>query len=193
MQHSTVKLLPVVAFAIIGTAAANAQSAIDQLRPLVETSARRLVIAEQVALAKWDSGGAVEDLPREAQIIMGALRDGESRGLEPTSVSNFFKAQIEANKLVQYSLLADWHRSGMAPSHPSIDLRTTIRPELEQYHSYCNVPRRSLNQACASCAVICGRRSEMAWSRASLVRALVDRSSCLSLAQAFSMGFRSGE
>jgi len=135
MQHSTAKLLPLVAFAIIGTAAASAQSAIDQLRPLVETSARRLIIAEQVALAKWDSGGAVEDLPREAQIIMGAVRDGESRGLEPTSVSNFFKAQIEANKLVQYSLLADWHRSGRAPSHPSIDLGTTIRPALDKLES----------------------------------------------------------
>lgn len=97
----------------------------------METSARRLTIAQQVALAKWDSGAAAEDLLREAQVITGAVRDGVSRGLDPTSVSNFFKAQIEANKVIQYSLLADWHRAGRAPTHAPIDLVATIRPELD--------------------------------------------------------------
>lgn len=49
----------------------------------------------------------------------------------------------------------------------------------EQYHSCCNVPSRSLNQASASLVVICRRRSEMAWSRAYLVRALVERNSAV--------------
>jgi chorismate mutase len=111
------KLAMILAFAIIGTSAARGQSAIDQLQPLVETSARRLLIAEQVALAKWDSGAAVEDLPREALVIRAAVRDIDSRGLDPTLVSNFFKAQIEANKVIQYSLLADWRPSGRAPAH----------------------------------------------------------------------------
>jgi chorismate mutase len=126
------KLRMVIAFAIIGTGAARAQGAIDRLQPLVETSARRLLIAERVALAKWDSGVAVDDESREAQVIMGAVKDGESRGLDPISVSNFFKAQIEANKVVQYSLLADWRRSGRAPAHPPINLVAAIRPELDQ-------------------------------------------------------------
>jgi chorismate mutase len=90
-----------------------------------------LLIAQQVALAKWDSGAAVEDLPREAQVITGAVKDGVSRGLDPTSVSNFFKAQIEANKVIQYSLLADRHRAGRAPTHAPIDIVATIRPELD--------------------------------------------------------------
>jgi chorismate mutase len=126
------KLAMILAFAIIGTSAAGGQGAIDQLQPLVETSARRLLIAEQVALTKWDSGAAVEDLPREAQVIRAAVRDSDSRGLDPTLVSNFFKAQIEANKLIQYSLLADWRRSGRAPAHAPIDLVATIRPELDR-------------------------------------------------------------
>jgi chorismate mutase len=126
------KLAMILAFAIIGTSAARGQSAIDRLQPLVETSARRLLIAEQVALAKWDSGAAVEDLPREAQVIRAAVRDSDSRGLDPTLVSNFFKAQIEANKVIQYSLLADWRRSGRAPAHAPIDLVATIRPELDR-------------------------------------------------------------
>jgi chorismate mutase len=133
MQLNKRKLaMVVVAFTIIGIGAARGQDAIDRLHPLVETSARRLLIAEQVALAKWDSGAAVEDLPREAQVIRDAVRDGDSRGLDPTSISNFFKAQIEANKIIQYSLLADWRRSGKAPAHAPIDLVATIRPELDR-------------------------------------------------------------
>jgi chorismate mutase len=126
------KLAMILAVAIIGASTARGQGAIDRLQPLVATSARRLVIAEQVALAKWDSGAAVEDLPREAQIIRDAVRDGGSRGLDAASVSIFFKAQIEANKVIQYSLLADWRRSGRAPAHAPIDLVATIRPELDR-------------------------------------------------------------
>jgi chorismate mutase len=131
MELNMRKLAMVLAFTIIGTSAARGQGAIDRLQPLVETSARRLLIAKQVALAKWDSGAAVEDLLREAQVIRDAVRDGVSRGLDPASVSNFFKAQIEANKVIQYSLLADWRRSGRAPAHAPIDLVATIRPELD--------------------------------------------------------------
>lgn len=47
--------------------AGRTQNAVDQLQPLVETSARRLVIAQQIALAKWDDGAAVEDAPRIAK------------------------------------------------------------------------------------------------------------------------------
>ena len=65
--------------------------------------------------------------------------------------------------------------------------------DLEHFHFYCRVPRRSLNHASAFSCVISGSSSVIAWSRASLVRALTVRSSCLSLDQAFSMGFRSGE
>jgi chorismate mutase len=132
MQFSKRKLAMVIASTIVGISAARGQDAIDRLHPLVETSARRLVIAEQVALAKWDSGAAVEDLPREAQVIRDAVRDGDSRRLDPTLVSNFFKAQIEVNKVIQYSLLADWRRSGRAPAHAPIDLVATIRPELDR-------------------------------------------------------------
>ena len=132
MQLNEWKLAISVAFAIKGIGTAHAQSAIDQLQPLVETSARRLVIAEQVALAKWDSGAAVEDAIREAEVVKGAVKAGESRGLDHGSVSNFFRAQIEANKIVQYSLLADWHRAGRAPAHAPINLARTVRPELDQ-------------------------------------------------------------
>jgi chorismate mutase len=120
---------------IIGTISwgtVTAQSGPGGLGPLVKTSARRLAIAEQVALSKWDSGAAVEDATREAQVIQGAVNAGEARGVDAATVTKFFKAQIEANKVVQYSLLAEWRRDGGAPTHPSINLAGVIRPELDQ-------------------------------------------------------------
>lgn len=132
MQLYKRNLAFVALFVLGGINMAHTQSVTDKFRPLVETSAHRLAIAEQVALAKWDSGTAVEDAPREAQVITGAVKMGESKGLDEASVSSFFRAQIEANKLVQYSLLADWRRAGKSPAHEPINLVNTIRPELDQ-------------------------------------------------------------
>lgn len=126
------KLALVAVLAISAADTVQAQNATDRLRPLVETSARRLVIAEQVALAKWDSGTEVEDVPREAQVIASAMEEGEAKGLDRASTSKFFRAQIEANKLIQYSLLARWRRDGKSPDHLPINLTGTIRPELDQ-------------------------------------------------------------
>ena len=110
---------------------AYAQTGKDRLRPLVATSARRLAIAERVALAKWDSRVKVVDEAREAQVIHSAVQYGTSKGLDERLVANVFTAQIEANKVVQYSLLADWHRNGRAPAHKPVNL-AAIRLELDR-------------------------------------------------------------
>jgi chorismate mutase len=118
--------------AIGGNGIEGGQNAIDQLQPLVEASVHRLDVAEQVAFAKWDSKAKVEDAPREAQVIMDAVKEGESAGLDRTFVANFFRAKIEANKVVQYALLADWYRAGGAPAHGPANLTTGIRPKLDR-------------------------------------------------------------
>ena len=122
----------VLASAIPTSGVALSQNTHDPLQGLVETSSRRLVIAKEVALAKWDQGTPVEDVPREEKVIASAVKDGAAVGLEPASVESFFRAQIEANKVVQYALLADWRRSGTAPTHAPINLVVTIRPQLDQ-------------------------------------------------------------
>jgi chorismate mutase len=132
MRLNKKKLVFVVAWTICSEGRPYSQHAEDKLQPLVETSARRLALAEQVALAKWDSGTPVEDTAREAQVIASATKAGESRGLDPAWVSSFFKAQIEANKLLQYSLLAEWHRIGKAPDHTPVSLAGAIRPQLDK-------------------------------------------------------------
>ena len=64
--------------------------------------------------------------------VNAAVKDAELRGLDPMWASHFFRAQIEANKIVQYYLLAQWYRAGTAPAHRPINLEAVIRPELDQ-------------------------------------------------------------
>ncbi len=132
MQLNKKKLAFVAAWILGAVGTVYPQSVTDHLHRLVEMSARRLAIAEQIALAKWDSGTPVEDASREAQVIASAVKAGESRGLDQATVSSFFRAQIEASKLVQYSLLAEWRRLGKAPDHTPVNLASTIRPQLDQ-------------------------------------------------------------
>lgn len=122
MQFNQGKVMILVAFAISGSDIVRAQNVVDKFQLLVEMSARRLALAEQVALAKWDSHTSVEDPSRESQVIRRAVRESKSRGLDGTFVSKFFRAQIEANKAVQYSLLANWYRAGRAPGHAPVNL-----------------------------------------------------------------------
>ena len=132
MQFNSWRLAIVATFILSEIGTSYAQNAVDRLQPLVETTAHRLMIGEQVALAKWDSGKAVEDAPREAHVIQDAVKDGVAKGLDDVSVSKFFNAQIEANKFVQYALLAAWSRAGKAPEHAPVDLVKNIRPQLDE-------------------------------------------------------------
>lgn len=120
------------ALIVFGMQAAHADDAKNLLRPLVESSAQRLGIGDEVALSKWDSGTSVEDSARENAVISSAVTEGQHANLAGDDVTRFFKAQIEANKLVQYELLARWRRAGYAPPHAPIDLTGTIRPELDR-------------------------------------------------------------
>ncbi len=126
-RHEAVVVL--FATLIWGMKIANAET--DPLQSLVQTSARRLQVAHKVALAKWYSGVRVEDPSREEEVIQIAVTDGLATGLESSQVAEFFKAQIEANKLIQYCLLADWRRDGRAPALSTADLVKEIRPELD--------------------------------------------------------------
>jgi chorismate mutase len=129
---NSARIVMIAVMAMTSVCDGRAQSAANQLQPLVETSARRLNLAQEVAFAKWENGTAVEDPPREQHVIASAVSAGKTEGLDPAVVSRFFRAQIEANKVVQSSLLSTWHRAGKAPDHRTKDLTTTIRPQLDE-------------------------------------------------------------
>ncbi len=133
MTQNLKMLLWMVLFGISSTV--RAQQSLNLLENLVSDSARRIAVAHKVALSKWDSGDAVEDSAREAQVIRNAVATGQSNGLSEESLTSFFRAQIEANKLVQYALLSDWCLAGKAPEHRKVNLSTEIRPELDRVQS----------------------------------------------------------
>lgn len=121
-----------IVVSIVFPLASYGQAAPRSLQNLVESCARRIHIAHDVALSKWDNGSPVEDVARETQVIQNAVAATQSQGLDAAWVTAFFRAQIEANKVVQYALLAQWRRAGKAPDHQPVNLKATIRPELDQ-------------------------------------------------------------
>ena len=94
----------------------------DSLRPLLVTLNERLSIADLVALTKWDSGKPIQDSAREAQVIANARKLAVEHKLNPDEFAQLIAAQIEANKLVQYVLLAQRQAAGKAPDTPRPDL-----------------------------------------------------------------------
>ncbi|WP_166220081.1 chorismate mutase [Pseudomonas atagonensis] len=136
MLHSS-RLLTCTLLALFASAAhaATPSPAPPTLKPLLATLNERLNIGDLVALTKWDSGKPIQDSPREAQVIANARKLASERKLDPEDVAQLIAAQMEANKLVQYGLLAQWQAAGAAPDTKRPDLAKQIRPLLDQLQS----------------------------------------------------------
>lgn len=117
---------------LVQTAHADApSSAPASLQTLLMTMSERLSVGELVALTKWDSKQSVQDNAREAVLIADARKEAVERRLDPDEAADLVAAQIEANKLLQYGLLAQWQAAGKAPETPRPDLIGQIRPWLD--------------------------------------------------------------
>jgi chorismate mutase-like protein len=102
------------------------------LAPLREAVDQRLLLAQDVARAKWNVKAAIEDLPREEHVIAAAVRQGRALGLQEAWICTVFRAQIEASKTVQRALYRRWQAEGAGRFDDSPDLARTIRPELDR-------------------------------------------------------------
>lgn len=122
----------VLALLSSGVQGATPSPAPASLQPLLMTMNERLNISDLVALTKWDSGKPIQDSPREAQVIANARKQAAERKLDPDEVADLIAAQVEASKLVQYGLLAQWQAASKAPDTPRPDLTRQIRPQLDQ-------------------------------------------------------------
>ncbi|MEB0045631.1 MULTISPECIES: chorismate mutase [unclassified Pseudomonas] len=121
---------------LIGSACAGQPAPTpDALQTLLVTLNERLNIGDRVALTKWDSGKPIQDSAREAQVIANARQLAVERQLDADDVAQLMAAQMEANKLVQYGLLAQWQAMGKAPDTPRPDLAKQIRPQLDELQS----------------------------------------------------------
>jgi chorismate mutase-like protein len=93
---------------------------------------QRLLLAQDVARAKWNVKAAIEDLPREEQVIAAAVRQGAALGLREAWIRSVFRAQIEASKTVQRALYRRWQAEDAGRFDDAPDLAKTIRPELDR-------------------------------------------------------------
>ena len=115
-----------------GAQAGTVDPAPAGLQPLLKTMNERLNISDRVALTKWDSRKPILDSAREAQVIANARKQAATRKLDPDEFAQLIAAQIEASKLVQYGLLAQWQAAGKAPDVPRPDLTREVRPQLDE-------------------------------------------------------------
>ncbi|MET9315537.1 chorismate mutase [Kribbella sp. NPDC003505] len=84
---------------------------------LSELVAQRILIGDDVAASKYFSGKPVDDPVREQQILEAVRASAVRLGIDPDSTAAFFRAQIEASKVVQRGLLAYWAaHPGKAPT-----------------------------------------------------------------------------
>lgn len=102
---------------------------VDRLLGLIK---ERLDVAPDVARTKWNSKAPIEDLPREKQIIDGVAKGATEYGLDPQVAGTFFTGQIEASKVVQNALHAEWTARWQPPFAKVADLGKDIRPVLDR-------------------------------------------------------------
>ncbi|WP_422462532.1 MULTISPECIES: chorismate mutase [unclassified Endozoicomonas] len=90
---------------------------------------QRLSYMQDVALFKARNHRVVEDLTREQQVLEKALVNAQQAGLQPDSIADFFQAQMDAAKAIQYRYMADW-----LSTHPERseyrDLASEVRPKI---------------------------------------------------------------
>ncbi|MDR6712607.1 chorismate mutase [Pseudomonas hunanensis] len=125
------RLAPLVLFCVFGLNGCAAAPTDPTLLHLLNLIERRLATADVVALHKWDSQQPVQATEREHSIVAAVRLAAPAYQLSPDLAATFFDDQIEANKLIQYTLLSQWHLVGQAPDLPRHDLQKTIRPRLD--------------------------------------------------------------
>jgi len=118
----------------VGYASSTTLSAADgaKVDRLLELISERLNIAPEVARIKWNTKAPIEDLAREKQIIDGVVARAGEYSLDSRVLEAFFTAQIEASKIIQNSLHAEWMARGQPPFAKVADLSKDIRPALDQ-------------------------------------------------------------
>lgn len=108
--------------ALIAAALLQILTSVGALQVLVTLSKERLKLASLVAENKAKMCKAVEDPEREKEILDKIVNTAEHEyGLQRSFVEPFFKAQMEANKLLQYGILMEANRQNKRPS-PVINL-----------------------------------------------------------------------
>ncbi|MEV0235965.1 gamma subclass chorismate mutase AroQ [Nonomuraea sp. NPDC050786] len=103
-----------------------------ELSELVELIVRRILLAGEVAAAKFAAAVPITDPVRERQLLDAVAVQAARSGLAPETAVGFFRAQIEASKLVQRGLHERWRVHPALRPRRSPDLATAVRPRLDR-------------------------------------------------------------
>jgi chorismate mutase len=127
-------LVTVVLLVSAALLAAVPASAAPSLWHLTDLAAQRVRIADQVAAAKYGTPSPIDDPVREQQIYDTVAARAPGLGLDPADAVRFFRAQIEANKVVQRGLYARWdtHPSEVPATRPDLG---EIRPVIDRLNT----------------------------------------------------------
>lgn len=107
----------------------------DAARPmgrLLSLVDARLALMSEVARHKWNAGEPIEDAPREAELLDSLVARAGAFGLPPSRAEAFFRAQIAAARTLQAALFDTWRRQGRKQLPAAPDLRTALRPHLDE-------------------------------------------------------------
>lgn len=103
----------------------------DALARLLALIGQRLDVMPDVAKHKFNTGAAVDDLPREAQVLAQVTAQAAAGGVAPDLAERFFQAQIDAAKTIQRARIAAWKAEGRGPFADAPDLANDIRPKID--------------------------------------------------------------
>ncbi|MFJ4154363.1 chorismate mutase [Pseudomonas sp. NPDC089752] len=127
------RLIPITLCLSIGLVGCQTpHSSPSEFTPLLTSIEQRLNLASSVAVHKWDKHLPVESTRREAQVLSQAREMAPDHNLSPERAAAFFTDQIEANKIIQYTLLDRWTRMGYRPPATRMDLARDLRPHLDK-------------------------------------------------------------
>ena len=123
-----VAALSLSACATSASLAAPDVTRVDRLLTLIGD---RLEVASDVARSKWNSKAPVEDLGREQQIVSSVGTSASRYNVPRDIAERFFRAQIEASKIIQRATLAEFEAARQPRFATVADLEQDIRPRLD--------------------------------------------------------------
>jgi chorismate mutase-like protein len=98
---------------------------------LVALAVQRLALGDKVAAAKYGSPNPISDDDREEQLLTDVAAKSREIGLDPDVSSRFFRAQIEANKVIQHRLHDLWSAHPELRPDQKPNLESEVRPQLD--------------------------------------------------------------
>nr|CEL22409.1 Periplasmic chorismate mutase I precursor [Kibdelosporangium sp. MJ126-NF4]CTQ89264.1 Periplasmic chorismate mutase I precursor (EC 5.4.99.5) [Kibdelosporangium sp. MJ126-NF4] len=125
-------------FGGVGEAAASPAAAavpgvapVGPLGPLADLAVRRILLGDLVAAAKFGTTQPIDDPVREKQVLDTVAAESVRLGMAPEPNVRFFRAQIEASKVVQRGLFNRWERYPWQRPTRRPDLAKEVRPQLD--------------------------------------------------------------